>query len=243
MVATRSEVHSITHRGANLEGVLVLPDHGPRPHPTVLVFGGWEGRATGVVDVANMVASMGYAAFAVDLYGDAIIGETNKACEALMAPFIDDRALLADRLHQVVEGVADLAPVDGDRLLAAGFCFGGLCVLDLARHNEPVIGVVSFHGVLDPPPATATEPIDPRVLVLHGWDDPLAPPEAVTALAAELSSREADWQLHGFGATMHAFMVAGADDAANGVQYNERSAGRAWAHFRRFLHECIPLAS
>lgn len=73
--------------------------------------------------------------------------------------------------------------------------------------------------------------------VFHGWDDPFAPPEDVTALGHELTSRAADWQLHVYGQTMHAFMAPAANNAETGILYNEVSARRAWRALEHFLTE------
>ena len=97
---------------------------------------------------------------------------------------------------------------------------GGLCVLDLARTGEPVAGVVSFHGLLGAPGNTDGNRIKAKVLVLHGWDDPMATPDDVDALAAELTGMQADWQLHAYGNTRHAFTNPDANDPAMGTVYS-----------------------
>jgi dienelactone hydrolase len=156
-----------------------------------------------------------------------------------MMPFVRDRAMLQRRLAHVVDVAAGLPEVDASKIAAVGFCFGGLCVLDLARSRADVRGVASFHGVLAPPGNTAGNRIDAKVVAYHGWDDPMAPPDAVVALAGELTAAEADWQLHAFGGAMHAFTAVGANDPANGIQYHERTARRSVAHLRTFLAECF----
>src|SRR3546814_19964012 len=82
--------------------------------------------------------------------------------------------------------------VDAERTAAIGFCFGGKCVLDLARTGADLRGVVSFHGVYDAPPFPNVAPIKPKILVCHGWEDPIAPPEAMVGLAKELNESGAD---------------------------------------------------
>lgn len=219
--------------GVTFDGALVAA--GDDPRPGVLVIHGWEGRSGGQERFAAMLAEEGYAAFCVDLYGDGRRGTTPQTCQALMDPLMADRALLRRRLLRAVDAAAGLERVQPHRMAAIGFCFGGLAVLDLARANAPLRGVVSFHGVLTAPDLPAPAAIDVPVLVLHGWDDPLAPPADVLALGAELSAAGADWQLHAYGGTMHAFMAEGADQPEIGVQYNARSAGRAWRAMANFL--------
>lgn len=218
------------HDGAALEGVLAVESDGPRP--TVLVCHGMEGRSEAQVDFARSLAGWGYAGFAADLFGP--LPSPDRGGE-LMAAYMADRAALRERLLRVLSVARSLPEVDETRVAAIGFCFGGLCVLDLARGGADVRGVASFHGVLTPPPVTAS--ITAKVIVFHGWDDPYAPPEDVTALGRELTGAGADWQIHAYGNTMHSFMATTADNPAGGVQYNEVSARRAWNSLRTFLAE------
>jgi len=232
-----------THGDTVLQGLLVSGQDAEGPQPTVIVFPAYDGRTDEVLAVANQIAGLGYAGFAADVYGGAATGSTPEECMALMGPWVSDRKSLEERLLEVVNSVAALDAVDESRVYAIGYCFGGLCVLDLARLNANVVGVASFHGIFTPP---GTDPgggadIEPSVLVLHGWDDPLAPPDAVTALGQELTDRNAEWQLHGFGATMHAFTNKGANDPASGVMYDERAARRSWRLFTDHLAEVVPV--
>ncbi|MGW2859524.1 dienelactone hydrolase family protein [Streptomyces sp. NPDC001205] len=230
------------HGSSVFEGLLLRGEGPPGPAPTVLVFPGMEGRTGGMVDLAKEVVPWGYQAFAVDLYGKGVSGSTPAELRSLMQPLMDDRALLAERLAAVVAAVAALPEVDASRIAAAGFCFGGLCVLDLARAGAPVTGVASFHGVLTPPPAPSGRRIDCKVAVFHGWDDPFARPDDVTALADELTSAGADWQLLAFGGTAHGFMAPTANLPALGVMYDAVAARRSWAAAKAFLAECLPEA-
>jgi dienelactone hydrolase len=108
--------------------------------------------------------------------------------------------------------------------------------LDLARSGADITGVASFHGLLDPP-GLAPQPIKAKVLVFHGWDDPMAPPDAVVALGHELTEAGADWQIHAFGHVAHGFTNPGAKGAVPGVLYNEVAAERSWTSLINFLEE------
>ncbi len=103
---------------------------------------------------------------------------------ALAGELGSDRAVLQARINRTLELLKGLPEVDAGRTAAIGFCLGGKCVLDLARSGADVDGVVSFHGVFDPPPF-ANKPIGAKVLVLHGFEDPLATPDQTVALGRE----------------------------------------------------------
>jgi len=225
------------HKRRSFEGLLAQDDALPSPRPGVLVFPDWRGRSSAQEQVAAKLATWGYAAFAVDLYGKGIRGTTPEQCEGLMTPFISDRAMLRERLLHTLEIVRELRGIDAHNIAAVGFCFGGLCALDLARAGAPVKAVASFHGLFTPPGLPIADPIESKVIAFHGWNDPLAPPADIVALGRELTAARADWQIHAYGGTMHAFTVEDADNSAAGILYNERSAGRAWAALRGFLAE------
>ena len=91
----------------------------------------------------------------------------------LIAPFLQDRAMLRARLLDTVEVVKSLPEVDPNKVAAIGFCFGGLCVLDLARAGADVRAVASFHGLFGKPEGLPTAPIKAKVVAFHGWDDPM----------------------------------------------------------------------
>lgn len=224
--------------GATHEGLLVS-DATKEPRPTVLVFHAWDGR-TGAMDAfAGRVAQLGYNAFAADLYGKGVTGSTTEECQALMNPLAGDRAKLRGMLLGVVEAAAGLPEVDESRMVAIGFCFGGLCVLDLARAGAPLRAVASFHGLFTPPGLPTVTPVKPKVIAYHGWDDPMVPPDAVVAFGKEFTEAGADWQLQAFGGAMHAFMAEGADMPQMGIQYNAVVAGRAWRGLELFLSETL----
>ena len=121
--------------------------------------------------------------------------------DALMQPFLDDRALLLNNILLAFDTLKAHSQVDASRCGGIGFCFGGKCMLDLARSGAHIGGVVSFHGIYDHPRLDHKGDINASVLVLHGWDDPLAKPDSTVALGQELTERNADWQILAFGHT------------------------------------------
>lgn len=209
------------------------------PQPAVLISHAWGGRDEFVERKGRRLAWHGYAVFALDMYGKGQRGTNTQECSALMQPFMDDRALLARRIQAGLAAVKDQQIVDKNRVAAMGFCFGGLCVLDLARSGADVRGVVSFHGLLKAPPNPSAASIRAKILVLHGHDDPMAPVEDVLALQREFSQAKADWQIHVYGGTMHAFTNTQANDPNFGTVYNENADRRSWHTLMNFLEEVL----
>ena len=230
---------SYEHKGDRLEGVLAWDAAQPGPRPAVLVSPAWAGRDDFAVGKARALAGLGYAGFALDMYGAGRVGSGPAENAELMGPFLDDRALLQGRQLAALEAARQQPEVDGSRVAALGFCFGGLCVLDLARAGADVRGVASFHGLLTPPPLPSGKPMLAKVLVLHGYDDPMAPPGQVLALADELTQAGADWQIHAYGGTVHAFTNPQANDPGFGTVYKEEADRRSWQALRNFLAEVL----
>jgi dienelactone hydrolase len=230
----------IEYRDGNtlLEGFLCYDEALPGPRPAVLISHAWGGRDDFVERKARRLAWQGYACFALDNFGKGRRGTTPEECSALISPFMKDRRGLLTRLEAGVAAAKAMPIIDQRRVAIMGFCFGGLCALDLARSNADIRAAVSFHGMLTP--SGLTEPkVRAKVLMLHGHDDPLAPPEDVLAIAKEFTDAGADWQLHVYGHTAHAFTNPAAHNRAGGMQYDEAADRRSWHALEEFLAEAL----
>ena len=233
----KTEKIEYSDNGVTLEGYLAYDDSVQGPRPAVLISHAWAGRTEFECQRAEALAKLGYAGFALDMYGKGVLGSTNEENTALMMPFIENRASLRQRITAGLNTLSGLDMVDSSKIGAIGFCFGGLCVLDLARSGADVKGVVSFHGLLNAPDNLANEAIKAKVLVLHGQDDPMAPPEQVAGFQKEMSDAGVDWQLHAYGNTVHAFTNPGANDPGFGTVYNADADKRSAIAMKNFFEE------
>jgi dienelactone hydrolase len=224
------------HGDTDLEGLLVAAG-GATSGPGVLIFPTIMGRSELELGFARRLAGLGYTAMVADLYGE--VGLPRERCREEMNALLADRPLLQDRLLAVLDTFRAQPEVDRTRVAAIGYCFGGLCALDLARTGADVAGVASFHGLFTPPGNREGTPIHARILALHGWDDPMAPPAAVEALAAELTLAGADWQIHAYGGVMHGFTNPAANAPENGIRYDATADRRSWTALLAFLAECF----
>ncbi|MCH7815137.1 MAG: dienelactone hydrolase family protein [Proteobacteria bacterium] len=206
--------------------------------PLVLVSHDWSGRRQFACDAAERIAEMGYIGFALDMYGKDIFGAEGdaEANAALMNPLWADRAMLRQRIRAALVAGRNIPQVDAKRVAAMGYCFGGMCVLELARSGADVLGVISIHGIFTPGDI-ANQAIKAKILCLHGHDDPMVPPEQVLAFASEMNDAGADWQLHAYGGTKHAFTNPAANNPDLGTLYNELAEKRAYQSLRNFLQE------
>jgi dienelactone hydrolase len=231
------QTRNIEYRDGNvvLEAYMAWDESSSDKRPGVLVSHAWRGRSEFEESKAHQLAELGYVGFALDLYGKGVLGTNTEENRALMQPLLDDRAMLLARMKLATTVLRKQKEVDAARIAALGFCFGGLCVLDLARSGADICGVASFHGLFGAPPTASAKPIKAKVLAMHGWDDPMATPEQVLAFTTEMTSLDVDWQLHAYGKTMHAFTNPVANDPAFGTVYNASADRRSWQNLQLFL--------
>lgn len=208
------------------------------PQPAVLVVHQWAGQIDHERETADRLAALGYVGIAIDVFGKGVRGDPSGDNSGLIGPWFGNRAGLLQRLRAAIDFAKVQSAVDADRIGMMGYCFGGLCVLDVARSGtDDVKGVVSLHGVFAKPNLGEQRPIKAKVLVCHGYDDPMAPPDAMVALADELTAAGADWQIHAYGNTTHAFTAKHANDKAGGKAYNADADRRSWDSTVAFFGE------
>jgi dienelactone hydrolase len=225
------------HNGATHQAFMAWDDAFEGTRPGVLVAHAWAGRTEFEESRARWLASLGYVGFALDMYGKGIRGNSTEENTALMTPLLEDRGKLQGRMATALQVMQEQPLVNTAHCAAIGYCFGGLCVLDLARAGTAITGVISVHGLFNPADNVAGTPIHAKVLCLHGYDDPMAPPQSVLDLAAELSAAGADWQLHAFGGTQHAFTNPQANDPQMGTVYSASADARSTVAMESFLRE------
>jgi dienelactone hydrolase len=232
-------VRLIGYRAGDLDcEAYVARPAGAGPHPAVLIAPTVRGPTALEQAKADALAAQGYAAVVIDLYGrdKRNLGE---AAFELMNALLADRARLRQQLLDTLAFARGIEGVDLERLAIIGYCFGGLCALDLARTGTDAIrGAVSIHGIFSRPELGPQPLIKAKLLVLHGWDDPLAPPDDVLALTQELTGAGADWQLHAYGHTVHGFTNPSANMPGR-VLFNEAANRRAEAALNLFLADVL----
>ena len=227
-----------THGDTTLQALLAREGDTKEPRPGVLVAHAWGGRDDFADGRARALAELGYVGFALDNYGKGVLGSGPAENSALMGPLLNDRALLRDRLLRGLEVLRAQPGVDPERVAIIGYCFGGLCALDLARSGADIRGAVAFHGLFMPTGLPAQE-IKASVLALHGYNDPMVTPDKLAAFQREMDEAGAEWQLHAYGGTVHAFSVPDANNPEMGTVYSARAQRRSWRSTVDFLAEVL----
>ena len=230
------KTETVNYQAADIElkGYLAYPDE--EKAPLVLIAHTWAGKDDFVHERAKDLAALGYVGFAVDMYGNGKVGSSTEENQSLMEPLLSDRDVLKDRITSALHFGKSLPGVDPNKVAAIGYCLGGLVVLDLARTGENFQGVVSFHGLLMGSDISE-KGIQAKILVLHGERDPMVPLDMVDAFQKEMTEAGADWQLHSYGGTYHAFTKPDANDPNLGTQYNKSASERSWKSMQNFFEE------
>jgi dienelactone hydrolase len=222
-----------------LEGFLAYDTAGAARKPGVLVVHDWLGVTADTKRRAEMLAKLGYVAFAADIYGKGVRPANGKEAGALAGQYKSgDRALLRARVTAGFKELASLPNVDPNHIAAIGYCFGGTTALELARTGANVVGVVAFHGGLDFPAPGDAKNIKGKTLILHGADDPFVPEAQVKAFEDQMRAAGVDWTLVKYSGAVHAFTIVGAgNDNSKGAAYNATADRRSWKAMEDFFAE------
>ena len=207
--------------------------------PGILLFPNILGTKDWDFAKAEEVASLGYTVLVADLYGQGKRGTSMESGMALMKEISDDRTVMRTRLLDVLATLKGSPGVDTSRIGAIGFCFGGQCVLDLVRAGADIKGGVSFHGVYDAPPFPNAS-MTAKLLICHGWNDPLSTPDALMGLAKELTEAGVDWKIQAYGHTGHAFTAENIPlDPTKTFGFQPDTYRRSWKAMKDFLVEAL----
>lgn len=238
----RAEIHTETvlywEGETELEGFLAYDRDLAGPRSGVLVVHQWKGLTDYEKKRCEMLAKLGYVAFAVDIYGKGIRPTSTADAGKLAGQYKADRRLLRTRVIAGLETLRKSSRVDAKRIACIGYCFGGTTSLELARSGAEIAGVVSFHGGLGTPTPEDAKNIRCKVLALHGADDPYVPPAEVNAFQDEMRKANVDWQWVAYSGAVHSFThwEAGSDNS-KGAAYNEKADRRSWEAMRSFFAE------
>lgn len=208
----------------------LLYRRGATPGRGLLMAPNFFGVTERALDQAEQLLDDDSVIFVFDPFGVEGRPQTPEQAMAAMGALREDNDALRARLAEalaVLTREAGVLGVPADRLAAFGFCFGGACVLELARAGADLRAFVSFHGLLDTPRPSAG-PIKGAVLVLNGADDPMVSDESLVAFKKEMDAVNADWQLTHFGGAVHSFTAPNADMPGRAM-YDAKVARRAFA--------------
>lgn len=228
------------HAGdVELKGYLVYDAKAEEPRPGVLVVHEWWGQNDYARNRAYMLAQQGYTALALDMYGEGKVAEHPADAEKFMSEVATNMDLMQARFEAAKAVLQGHESVDSEQIAAIGYCFGGAVVLNMARQGADLKGVASFHGSLATAAPAEEGAVQARVLVLHGDEDPMVPPEHVEAFKEEMEAARADYEFVGYPGVTHSFTNPAATEVGERfglpLAYDENADEDSWARLQAFL--------
>ena len=234
------ELISTTENGVQLISYVALPENADDKNPVagIVVAPEWWGVVEHPKSVTEKLAKAGYAAVAMDVYGEGKLTTDAAMANMWMEQVLADQDMLMARCRLILNDFSDQVAVDSDNLGAIGFCFGGKVVLDMAREGMPLKAVATFHG--NPTPKQpADDKFTAKVLVAHGRDDSMVSMDAIEGFKKEMDAADVDYTIDVYDGAKHGFTNPQADERAakNDVDlgYNEIAAKQSWDNMLEFM--------
>ena len=215
--------------GQPYEGYYISPSD---QAPFLLLIHNWDGLTDYEVKRANMLADLGYAVFALDLFGAGVRPTEVKDKRQHTGELYKDRA----KMRALMKGALDAAKSKGaniENAVAFGYCFGGAAVLELARFGADLKGFVTFHGGLKTPQGQDYSKTRGKILILHGTADKAITMDQFADLAKELETAGVAHEMITYSGAPHAFTVFGSK------RYQEAADKKSWRRFTKFLADTL----
>lgn len=238
---TDLQILTFEHDGTPLMGEVAMPQ-GRGPFPAVMVMHNALGMDDLLRERARALARLGYAAVVTDMYGRGSDGfrDNPQSGGELMMALVNAPTLLRARVVAWYEQIKMYSNVDAARIAAIGYCFGGQCVLELARSGADVKAMVSFHGLLTTASPAKKNAVRGQLAIYTGAKDPYAPAKDVEALREEFTHANAHFQITVFNDAYHAFTDPRADTMGRpGITYNKIADRVSWAGMLALLDATV----
>jgi dienelactone hydrolase len=224
-----------------LEGYLAYQEGAKGKKPTIMISPNWMGLTSQTKELAKKIADMGYVAFAMDIYGKGVRPKNQEEAGKVAGSFKDNRKATRERVKAAFDYITKNKMVDQSHMVAVGYCFGGMTVLEMGRSGFPLAGIVTFHGALSNPNPADAKNFKSKVAVFHGAIDPFVPFTEVENFEKEMNDAGVDYQLTKYSGAVHSFTDKDAgNDPKKGQAYNEKADRRSWVAFQDFLAEVAP---
>lgn len=186
-------------------GFFAAPSETDKLLPGVIIVHEWWGHNQYVRERAERLAKEGFACFALDMYGQGKVADDPAEAEQLMNGTFASPEIIPNRFDAAVKALQEQPNVDGNNISAAGSCYGGAVVLNMARAGKPLASVHSFHGLLETPAPIQKGVFNGKMAVFTGEDDPMVSPEIVANFKAEMESAGVDYHLVSYPGVVHGF--------------------------------------
>jgi dienelactone hydrolase len=233
------KVVEYTANNVALKGYIVYDNALKEKRPAVIVVHEWWGVTDYPKKRAEMLASLGYVAFAIDMYGDGKTADNPTDAQKYAGESMKDLSLLRAKFQAAIEILKNNDLVDSTRIAAIGYCYGGGVVLNMARAGVDLKGVVSFHGSLATTTPAEKGTVKAKILVCNGGVDKFISENDIKNFKQEMKAAGADFKFLSYKGALHAFTNPAATELGKKfnmpIAYNENGDKRSWKEMRIFL--------
>ncbi len=234
-----SEVVNYQVDGKPFQGYLSYDKSISEKRPGILVIHEWWGHNTYARKRADMLAKMGYTAFALDMYGAGKLAAHPDDAQKFMQEVLSDITVAEARFNKAKEILQNQDTVDANKIAAIGYCFGGGTVLHMARQGTDLAGVVSFHGSLSTKTPAKENQVTSKVLVLNGSDDPFVTSKQISLFKQEMLNAKVDLEFINYPGAKHSFTNPEANDYGTQfnmpLEYNAAADKNSWQRMTVFF--------
>ena len=232
---------SYTQGGTVMKGMVAYDDATGAKRPGVLVVHEWWGHNDYARKRARMLAELGYTALAVDMYGDGKTADHPEDAGKFSKAVGGNPALVKARFEAALDTLKQQPTVEGDKIAAIGYCFGGSIVLGMARMGTDIDGVVSYHGSLATQTPAKQGAVKTSIRVFNGADDPFIKAEQIEAFKKEMDAAGADYKFVNYPGALHSFTNPDADSYGKKfnlpLAYDEKADKDSWEQTQAFFKE------
>lgn len=225
------KTETITYKVGGIEchGYLAYDDSNEGKRPGVLVVHEWWGLNDYAKKRTEELASLGYVAFAADIYGEGKTAEHPADAGKMMAEVRGNVDQWRERAQAAFETLKEQPQCDAEKLAAIGYCFGGATALQLAYMGADLDAVVTFHGALPAATPEEAEQIKGELQINHGADDPMISEEAIASFKQPLDDANVQYAFISYPGAVHSFTVPTAGEAdVEGLAYNQEADEKSW---------------
>lgn len=223
----------------NHKAYLAFDEQAATAQPGVLVLHEWWGMNDNIHRRVHMLAELGYAAMAIDLFGDGKIAADADEAAAMMNAALGDMDNTSAILQQGHQLMCEQNVVDADHTAAIGYCFGGAMALHSARLGLPLNAVVSFHGALGATREISAGDVKANILICHGEADSMVSMQDLEGFKAEMDGAAVNYEVITYPAAKHGFTNPEADTNAEkygvDVGYQQQADDESWAAMQEFF--------
>lgn len=225
--------------GLKMKGYLVYDASIEGKRPGILVVHEWWGHNQYARKRANMLAELGYTAFALDLYGEGKLATNPTEAGSFASEVMANIETAKERFQAAYDILNKDETVIENQIGAIGYCFGGGVVLNMARLGVDLKGVVSFHGSLTTDNPAEINTVKCKILVCNGEDDSFITKDDIINFNEEMKNAGVDYNFINYPNSLHAFTNPEAEDNAQKfglkIAYNKEADEKSWIDMQDFF--------